>query len=218
MKTLQKLSRCLAALLMGGALLAAPAMAAPTVVTETIDAGDSLGTAFDARQGTPEWAIQISGSLSLEQAMLDLVDMYWLNVQRSFVGANTGPGTDPSLIADPVIFLFDSLGVGVAMDDESGGNGQSLLGSLPLAVGDYYLAIAFAGMEPLDINGNPMFDVFGSGAVLSTDTLGSWGGSPFALNPSLPGAYDLNVAVPLPGTVALLGLGLLLAARTRRRA
>jgi hypothetical protein len=218
MNIASSLSRWSAAFGFALSLASAPALAAPTVVNEAGDAGDTLATAQDARLPSP-YELLLRGALSNEPATLDLVDMFRLNIDRSFIGAHTGDGSNTSLVADPVLFVFDAFGVGVAMDDESGGFGQALIGSIGSGRGEFYVAIAFAGMEPLDANGDPIFDSFGSGAVLSALPLSSWGGSPFALNPGIIGDYDLSVAVPLPASVALAGLGLMLMriGRSRRR-
>jgi hypothetical protein len=108
-----------------------------------------------------------------------------------------------------VLYLFDAMGVGIAMDDESGGAGQAFLQTADLLPGTYFLAIAFAGVEPLDGNGGSIFDAFGSLAVLSTDPLASWLEAPFALDPSTVGAYSIEFSVPIPGTLALALAGLL---------
>lgn len=204
----------LAALAACFAMLASPAHAGPVSISET-DAGDSLATAQDARNGYV--SLLITGSLSNEPNSLDLVDVYRIDLLRCILGASTGLGFDTSLIADPVLFLFDGAGMGVAMDDESGGNGQAffkLVNQLP--AGDYYLAIAYAGVEPMDAMGNPIFDSFGTGAVLSTSALAGWMGSPLSLNPSLVGAYQIAVDVPAPGTLALVAGGLFFLIRRQR--
>jgi hypothetical protein len=155
--------------------------------------------------------------LSAEPATLDYVDMYRLGLETIRFSASTGPGTDPALIADPVLYLFDAAGMGVAMDDEGGGFGQALLrlaGSM--LSGDYYLAIAYAGVEAIDALGNSIFDAFGTGAVnAGAGALSSWIGGPFSPDPALVGDYEVAVRVPEPGTLALVALGLLPLARRR---
>jgi hypothetical protein len=190
-----------------------PAAAVPLFVNET-DAGDQLATAQDATI-VGSYEIVINGALSNEPATLDWVDLYRISVNGSQTSAFTTGGA--GLLDDPVLFLFDSLGRGVAMDDESGGFGQAFLGVLhSLAVGDYYLGIAFAGMEALDGSGASIFDTFGSGAVLTATSLASWGGFPFAIDPGVPGSYLLTASsIPEPGTLALALLGLVAIARLR---
>jgi hypothetical protein len=199
----------------GTALWLNPASASLVAVAET-NAGDTTATAQDLR---PLGGGLISGALSNEGATLDWVDMYLVSAGTGKFYASTGDGLDLSLVADPVLYLFDALGRAVAMDDESGGNGQALIDILSgLAEGDYYLAIAFGGVEPLDAGGNALFDVFGTGGVLSMDPLATWGGSPLAIDPGIAGRYQLAFVVPAPGTLALTGLGLaaLLGARRAR--
>ena len=207
-----KLLRSLAAV----ALLAAAWMssaAASVIFTETTDAGDSLTTAADTTAVVG--LSRINGRLSNEPSTLDYVDMFKLSITSAGrFKATTGTLFDPFLIADPVLFLFDASGIGIAMDDESGGDSQASLG-FTLAPGDYFLAIAFAGIEPLDINGNPIFNAFGDLAVISTGALGSWSGPLFAIDPAIVGAYSFSV--PLPGTLALVLLGLAAAANVRSR-
>ena len=209
---------CLRSLVVAGSLVAAsflqPAIAAPVV--ETPDAGDTLATAQDVRAFGFE--LQISGGLSNETTSPDRVDMYQVshgNYPRFVASTAAGPG----LLDDPVLFLFNSSGVGVAMDDESGGFAQALIRLVSvLSQGDYFLAIAFAGMEAFDTNGASIFDTFGSGAVSSLNPLASWGGSPFALDPAVPGSYQLSVLnVDEPGTLVLVALALAAVGRVQRR-
>lgn len=202
------------ALVVGASLLPV-AIAAPVVETLP-DAGDSLGTAQDVRAFGFE--LQISGGLSNESTSPDLVDMYQVrhgNYSKFIASTAAGPG----LLDDPVLFLFNSGGVGVAMDDEGGGFGQALIRLVTsLSQGDYFLAIAFAGMEALDVNGTSIFDTFTSGAVTSLNPLASWGGSPFAIDPAVPASYQLSVlSVDEPGTLFLVALAVAAVARVQRR-
>lgn len=210
MKTLRSLAL---AALMAAAPIAA--LAAPIYV-EAGDAGNSTATAADT--GASLGALEIQGQISLEpNAGPDFVDLFKFTVSKTAnFRARTGTGFDPALIADPVIYLFDADGKGVAMDDESGGNGQAAMLQW-LSAGTYYLAIAYAGVEPLDANGGSIFDAFGSLAVLSTDPLDSWLEAPFALDPATVGHYSIQMAVPLPGTLALALAGLLAVAPVRTR-
>lgn len=204
MISLHRLRKLLAALAIGASLIGS---AQAALFTEIPDAGQTIGAANNATVVSPPTSIR--GRLSNEPSPLDWVDMYRLSIPTGArFYANTGPGTDPALIADPVLFLFDGLGMGIAMDDESGGFGQASLSTGVLGGGIYFLAIAFAGLEPLDTNGDPMFDVFGAGGLLSSLSLGSWFGVPFAGDPSTEGRYLIaSHYVPLPGTLALVVLG-----------
>jgi MYXO-CTERM domain-containing protein len=200
--------------------LAVPAAAA--TFSELADAGHTLAGANDAT-GVAGLSL-IAGALSNEPANgPDWVDLFRVSLAGGdTITASTGPGNIPASLADPVLFVFDAMGHAVAMDDESGGFGQAALSVTGLVGSFYYLAVAFAGMEPLDTNGVSMFDAFGSLAVQSNLPLGSWGGAPLVLDPGIPAAYALSVtAVPEAATWAQLGLGLAALgalARTRRRA
>ena len=205
-------------LVAAGSLVAASllqvAVAAP--VLENPDAGDTLATAQDVRSFGFE--LQISGGLSNETNSPDLVDMYQVrhgNFSQFIASTAAGPG----LLEDPVLFLFNSSGLGVAMDDESGDFSQALLRLVSsLAQGDYFLAIAFAGMEALDGTGASIFDTFGTGGLTSLNALASWGGSPFAVDPAVPGSYQLSVlSVDEPGTLLLVALAMAAAVRVQRR-
>jgi hypothetical protein len=203
-----KLTHLLRGLLASAFLAAAlPHAATAALVTEAGDAGQTLAGAQVAGAIPP--LTDISGSLSAEPGNgPDYVDMYRIYIPGGRFFASTGAG-DPGLIADPVLFLFDASGAGVAMDDESGGNAQASLSTGILNTGFYYLAIAFAGLEPLDSGSSSIFDVVGSGAVLSLAALDSWFGTPIAIDPAIEGRYAITTAVvPLPGTLLLVILGL----------
>ena len=214
MNAIHHLRSLLAATVLGAAFIGT---AAASVFTEVPDAGQTIGAANDASAVSPLFGI--TGTLSNEpSAGPDLVDMFRVSIPigASFF-ANTGPGNAPSLIADPVLFLFDAFGFGVAMDDETGGFGQASLSTGSLSGGIYYLAIAFAGLDPLDNLGNPIFDTFGNGALLSALALDSWFGSPLSQDPSIEGRYSITTYyVPLPGTL-LLAVIALAALRTTRK-
>jgi hypothetical protein len=200
-----KAFRLLAATLV--ALVSIGTASAAVIFTESTDAGSTLATAADttALVGLS----RIDGSLSLEPSRgPDFVDLFKISVETGGkLRARTGSGFDPALIADPVLYLFDASGVGIAMDDESGGAGQAFLQTGDLMPGIYFLAIAFAGVEPLDSFGGSIFDAFNTLAVLSTDPLASWLESPLAQDAL--GAYSIEFSVPLPGTLALALAGLL---------
>jgi len=143
-------------------------------------------------------------------------------------------------VDDPELFLFDSGGNGVYMnDDESGGNTQACLpsvsanpcpSSVPAGVnltpGDYYLAITYSANMPLDASSNEIFS-----PALSTDVVGpnggvgpvaGWDNGSFASPDSDLVNYqiDLNGTVPEPATWLLSAtafLGFLTLRRRRTR-
>jgi hypothetical protein len=199
--TLKQWIAAAACALTGSAALALP-------VSEVGDAGDLLAGA----QITSGPLLEISGSLSRNPNgpdPTDYVDMYRIVITDPATFTVTTNGT----LSDPVLFLFNAAGEGVAMndDDPSGLNGaQSLIASLGGGVtsGVYYLAIAFAGLEPFAASFAPLFDTFGSQSVLTVDALASWGGEPLATNLDIPGGYTISITqVPAPGVLLLVLLG-----------
>jgi hypothetical protein len=207
MQLIRALRGALVAAAFGFSLVSHQAIAAPVVINEVPDAGDALATAQDAR--VPGGGYVFNGSLSNEAATLDYVDLYRISVNNGFLYASTGDGLDTSLVADPALYLFDAAGKAVAFDDESGGFGQAFLSIVGgLAAGDYYLAVAFGGVEPVDALGNSLFDVFGLGITTSSAGLAGWSGAPLSIDPGIAGAYSVTLLVPVPGTLALASLGL----------
>ena len=126
-------------------------------------------------------------------------------------------------VDDPELFLFDSSGNGVYMnDDETGGNTQACLpsasanpcpSSVPAGVnltpGDYYLAIAYSENMPIDGLSNEIFS-----PALSTDVVGpnggvgpvaGWDDNSFAS----PDTDLVNYQIDLSGTVPEAATGLL---------
>jgi hypothetical protein len=193
--------------------LGAPASAAYVEVGDTGDLPDSARSISVA-------VTQIEGTLNANPFgpdAYDLVDLYRIRIPNpsSFMASTVG--FDLFTISDPVLYLFDSTGAAVAMNDDADGT-QSVLADLPdgLMRGIYYLGITFAGVEPTD-GTDPLFDAFGDGSVLTDGALAAWQGEPLTPNFDIPGAYIIDLYnVPEPGTFAMMILGLLGVAGARR--
>jgi hypothetical protein len=215
------IARNLKKLLVGlttAALFSAPAIATPWV--EVGDAGDTIASA----QGTFQPVTSISGSLFGSENgpfAFDLVDIYRISVGApTFLSITTAPGNAADSINDPVLYLFDSAGMALVMNDDDGINGtQSTIGPLsPIYLpGNYYIAVTFSGAEPLSAAGASLFDAFGSFLAISTDPLASWTGGPLTTNFDVPGVYELALTtIPVPSGLLLLVPGLLGLGAVRR--
>jgi hypothetical protein len=188
---------------------AAGPAAAFTIYTEVGDAGDQTGSAslLPAVDG-------IDGALDAFGG--DMVDLYRIYIaSASTFSARTGPFMYGAALADPVLYLFDSAGMGVMMDDDGDidGNAQSALGALPggFSSGWYFIAVAFSGVTPFDASALSIFDAFGSLAVdSSAGALAGFSGDPLSPNYDLPATYHITFTgtVPEPGTFVLMLLGL----------
>ncbi len=144
----------------------------------------------------------------------------------------------PFGIPDPELFLFDSSGIGVYMNDDiSGSNTQSCLpsddasnpcpssrnGTGPVSAGIYYLAITRSSNMPVDASNNELF-----APLASTDVVGpvvmnpvaGWDGNAFTTPDTDLVNYDITLTgtVPEPATWLLTaGAALILMALRRKR-
>jgi hypothetical protein len=201
------------------ALVSTPVFAVPWI--EVGDAGETLATA----QTTSSPATSISGSLYANPngpGQLDYVDIYRIYVGApAYLTISTGTGAAADAINDPVLYLFGQDGRAIVMNDDDGVNGsQSSIAPLNATYlpGFYFVAIAFAGLEPLNLAGTSVFDAFGGFGVLSSDPLASWTGAPLTTNFDIPGAYTLSLNnVPVPSGLLLLVPGLLGLGAIRRK-
>ena len=151
----------------------------------------------------------------------DLVDLYRIKIgSPAKFYATTGDGSDAFLIADPVLYLFDSAGRAVVMNDDADGSQSAILG-LPMGYGaGFYFPrdlVRRRRSRPTALD--PLFDVFGTGGVLSANALGGWQGDPLTPNFDIPGVVRHRPqGVPEPGSLSAARAGDCSAPRTTRRA
>lgn len=183
------------------------------IILETGDAGQLPGTAQAIAGGGP--SLEIQGNL-LEG--LD-VDMFRISIADplSFFAVTL---QSPFLVSDPQLFLFDSTGAGVYMNDDGDGLGsQSELPALhpfgPLLPGIYYLAIGWFDNEPMTAAGRVFEDGMGTTGPnpLTAGLPVTYWNDDFSGRIDLPTDYVILVegitAIPEPSTVLSLGLGLI---------
>ncbi|MCA1994312.1 MAG: hypothetical protein LDL41_20030 [Coleofasciculus sp. S288] len=131
--------------------------------TETDDAGETLNTAQVIPRGT-QTLTSISGILSGEADLFQIFLTGGQTFSATTINLDTLielPTDDllgfPSeILADPQLFLFDSLGKGVYANDDSSTSSQALLpsgGFSPAESGTYFLAISSFGYNPVSAGG-----------------------------------------------------------------
>jgi MYXO-CTERM domain-containing protein len=208
-------------------LAAAAGMASAQVHVESEDAPALAGGQFTG-----------SGSLSAIRGALDGgldVDMYQIRVDdwATFSATTRINAELPSPVEDDTqLFLFNSLGIAIAMNDDAaapyGGFLSTLEAGSPIYSGRtngevVWIAISGYDSDPraagaLDIFADNPFrslarPATGPGAAGALD---SWAGE----NSTPRGSYRISLtgasAVPTPGALALLGLGGIVAGRRRR--
>jgi hypothetical protein len=208
-----------------GALLAASAHA--QVWNEAGDAGDMPGTAQTVAGAGA--LTDIFGAVSVTSDA-DIYRIRIANPAAFSATTNLLTGT----MTDTTLYLFNLDGTGIAKNDDV--SGSNFLSDLPagnalyssLAPGDYYLAVAGFAFAPFYVNppstiADLIFDVNNFTGVIGPQAGAA--GMPI-LGWANAGMYDSGTyhvtltgaefVVPAPASLALLGLGGLVATRRRR--
>lgn len=181
------------------------------IYLESGDTGQLPAASQDATGTGP--LLEIRGSL-IDGFDVDMFRI-WITAPSSFLAQTL---ESPFFVSDPQLFLFDSSGAGVYMNDDGDGLGsQSFLPPAhpagPFLPGFYYLAIGWFDNEPLT-GASKMF-LEGPGAnrpdpATAGMPLTSWNND-FSGRIDLPTDYVILVdgvtAIPEPGTLVSVGLG-----------
>ena len=221
------------ALVLGVALLAAPAARAATYA-ETGDAGDLPATA-QIITGVPGTSLDsVSGALTLSSGISD-GDMFAIYIPNPSAFSATTTTFAPGINNfDTQIFLFNAQGLGVvANDDAASGGSQSTIpaSSFNGLAGVYYLTIVGSGRYPVS-NGGLIFPNYTDGTTDPTTIAGPTGLGGFLPitgytgDSSEAGSYSIVLTgvqfsvVPEPSTLAVIVAGftgLCVARRARLR-
>lgn len=198
--------------------------------TEVGDAGDGIGGNYQIVDGSQGAVInEIVGVTS--SAAGDFVDAYLISIvdPANFRASTEGAGFDTRL------FLFDINGFGLLANDDSpqaAGFGSLLLGQssdgtgIVLAQGLYILAIAGFELDPVDSNGDEIFDIISPFTEISgpdgpggANALAAWEDNT-ALGLAATGAYRILLEgvgpVPAPSSAILFTLAGMTMMRRRR--
>lgn len=227
---------CLAAM----SLVCATAVAGPEWEEPTGDAGNTLGTAISVGTETGGPVNIIRGKLEGNAGgggfvEGDFQDMFRIYIENPADFMIETTWVDNGL-ADPMLFLFDREGVGIAASNNWGNGFQSRLSAddadmpLQLEAGIYYLAITSAMSEALGHAGGvtgPMFGMtdperlygqWGPIEDFSQSPLAGWADATDTAN---YGSYEMLVhgvgSIPAPGVLSMLAIGALGLRRRRRQ-
>lgn len=207
------------------------------------DAGNSLSTAADVKTDDGTGSIgmvkgELKGGSGFVGGYGDYQDLYRIYIADPMNFRAETFALDPQVgLRDPMLFLFDEQGRGIAaMNNLDGDNLQASLvnngasGPLFTAPGVYYLAITSALSEATVLYGNEIVPLFEMG--LSEHEVGqvlphaAWGSEPLS-GWTVPtdfeniGLYEIGltgvVSMPIPGPGGLAVIGLAMLGRRRRR-
>ena len=204
------------------ATLATAAWASPVVHIET-GAGDLPGTAeIAAPAGFADLRIEGSFLDSSGGNPLNLADLYGFSITQAgrYFFNTFGSG-----VADTQLFLFDATGNGLAWNNDASESPVDTWSALDAAldVGNYFIAVTWFGMDPVDDAGLSIFDTLANagGPIAGTGVLTTWADfSGVTLFDR--GDYVITGYLPTPSALALalaaLGLMAGVSARSRRSA
>lgn len=194
---------------------------------ELVDSGQTIGTAQNSGLTVGNSTVSIFGTISsaMDADLFQITITTPMNFTATTVGGS---------ILDTSLFLFNAAGMAIYTNDDA--SGSTLQSTLPggtaftmmLAPGTYFIGISLSGNEPVNSNGQLLFNPYiggnsasvrGAAAGLNPNTLAGFNGQ---TSFSEMGAYriDLTAVVPEPSTVALLGAGAIaavVAVRKRRK-
>ncbi len=176
------------------AVLGTSTLASAIPFIESGDAGQTLATAQSLTAGTTA----IQGAIGSSSA--DLFRFAW-------GGGAFSASTVGSALDDPQLFLFNAIGNLLLGNDDAIGLQARISGTL--AAGDYFIGISSFNNDPMNAFGQNMCSG-NCGTASAPGPLDGWtgGGNGGSYTISLNEATVGTAAVPLPGTLALLGLGL----------